>query len=126
MIIFQHRIYRIDLRANPDVLYVFGDNVDRVGLGGQAGEMRGEPNAVGVATKWSPSMRETSFFDDSDYEHISKIIDADFEPLFKAALNGKTIILPADGLGTGLSEMPTRCPKLYQLVRNNIGILKHH
>ena len=126
MIIFQHRIYRIDLRANPDVLYVFGDNVDRVGLGGQAGEMRGEPNAVGVATKWSPSMRETSFFDDSDYEHIAKIIDADFEPLFKAALNGKTIILPSDGLGTGLSEMPTRCPKLYQLVRNNIGILKHH
>lgn len=126
MIIFQHRIYRIDLRANPDVLYVFGDNVDRVGLGGQAGEMRGEPNAVGVATKWIPSMRETAFFDDSDYAHISKIIDTDFEPLFKAALNGKTIIIPADGLGTGLSEMPTRCPKLYQLVRNNIEILKQY
>lgn len=126
MIIFQHRIYRIDLRANPDVLYVFGDNVDRVGLGGQAGEMRGEPNAVGVATKWSPFMNESAFFNDVDYDGIAKIIDSDFEPLFKAALNGKTIILPADGLGTGLSEMPTRCPKLYQLVRNNIGILKHH
>lgn len=126
MIIFQHRIYRIDLRANPDVLYVFGDNVDRVGLGGQAGEMRGEPNAVGVATKWSPFMNESAFFNDVDYDGIAKIIDADFEPLFKAALNRKTIILPADGLGTGLSEMPTRCPKLYQLVRNNIGILKHH
>lgn len=126
MIIFQHRIYRIDLRANPEVLYVFGDNVDRVGLGGQAGEMRGEPNAVGVATKWSPSMRDTSFFDDSDYEHISKIIDTDFEPLFKAALNWKTIILPADGLGTGLSEMPTRCPKLYQLVRSYVETLKSY
>ena len=126
MIIFQHRIYRIDLRANPDVLYVFGDNVDRVGLGGQAGEMRGEPNAVGVATKWSPFMNESAFFNDVDYDGIAKIIDADFEPLFKAAMNGKTIIIPADGLGTGLSEMPTRCPKLYQLVRNNIGILKHH
>ena len=126
MIIFQHRIYRIDLRANPDVLYVFGDNVDRVGLGGQAGEMRGEPNAVGVATKWNPSMNESAFFDDADYDRIAKIIDTDFEPLFKAALNGKTIIIPADGLGTGLSEMPTRCPKLYQLVRNNIGILKQY
>ena len=126
MIIFQHRIYRIDLRANPDVLYVFGDNVDRVGLGGQAGEMRGEPNAVGVATKWSPFMNESAFFNDVDYDGIAKIIDADFEPLFKAAMNGKTIIIPADGLGTGLSEMPTRCPKLYQLVRNNIGILKQY
>ena len=126
MIIFQHRIYRIDLRANPEVLYVFGDNVDRVGLGGQAGEMRGEPKAVGVATKWSPSMRDTSFFDDSDYEHISKIIDTDFEPLFKAALNGKTIIIPADGLGPGLSEMPTRCPKLYRLLRSYVETLKSY
>ena len=126
MIIFQHRIYRIDLRANPDVLYVFGDNVKRIGLGGQAGEMRGEPNAVGVATKWSPFMNESAFFNDVDYDGIAKIIDADFEPLFKAAMNGKTIIIPADGLGTGLSEMPTRCPKLYQLVRNNIGILKQY
>ncbi len=71
-------------------------------------------------------MRDTSFFDDSDYEHISKIIDTDFEPLFKAALNGKTIILPADGLGTGLSEMPTRCPKLYQLVRSYVETLKSY
>ena len=126
MIIFQHRIYRIDLRNNPDVLYVFGDNVDRVGLGGQAGEMRGEPNAAGVATKWSPFMDESAFFNDVDYDGIAKIIDTDFEPLFKAALNGKTIIIPADGLGTGLSEMPTRCPKLYQLVRNNIEILKQY
>lgn len=126
MIIFQHRIYRIDLRNNPDVLYVFGDNVDRKGLGGQAGDMRGEPNAVGVATKWSPSMRESSFFDDSDYERISKIIDTDFEPLFKAALKEKTIILPADGLGTGLSEMPTRCPKLYRLLRSYVETLKSY
>lgn len=126
MIIFQHRIYRIDLRNNPDVLYVFGDNVDRVGLGGQAGHMRGEPNAYGVATKWVPSMHKSAFFDDADYDRIAKIIDTDFESLFKAALKGKTIIIPADGLGTGLSEMPTRCPKLYQLVRNNIEILKQY
>ena len=126
MIIFQHRIYRIDLRTNPDVLYVFGDNMKRIGLGGQAGEMRGEPNAVGVATKWIPSMNKSAFFDDADYDKISKVINKDFEPLFKAALNRKTIILPADGLGTGLSEMPTRCPKLYQLVRNNIEILKQY
>ncbi len=124
MIIFQHRIYRIDLRTNPDVLYVFGDNVKRIGLGGQAGEMRGEPNAVGVATKWAPSMDNKEFFDDTDYYRIVKIIDEDFYPLFKAAEKGKTIVFPADGLGTGLSEMPTRCPKLYQHVRRNVQLIK--
>jgi hypothetical protein len=40
-ILYQHRIYRMDLIANPNILYVFGDNTKRVGMGGQAGEMRG-------------------------------------------------------------------------------------
>lgn len=124
MIILQHRVYRIDLRNNPDVLYVFGDNVKRVGLGGQAGEMRGEPNAYGVATKWDPSMADSAFFSDNKYDVISSIIDKDFLPLLTAVMKGKTIIIPADGLGTGLSEMPNRCPKLYNLVRKNIEYLK--
>jgi hypothetical protein len=47
-------IYRRDLRANPESLYLFGDNTKRVGIGGQAREMRGEPNAVGIATKNAP------------------------------------------------------------------------
>lgn len=33
-IIYQSRIYRADLRANPSVLYVFGDNPQRVGFSG--------------------------------------------------------------------------------------------
>ena len=126
MIILQHRIYRTDLRANPEVLYVFGDNVRRVGLGGQAGEMRGEPNAVGVATKWNPSMAPDAFFSDDKFDVIADVIDKDFLPLLKAAMKGKTIIIPADGLGTGLSEMPTRCPRLYSLVRENIETLKSY
>lgn len=124
MIIFQHRIYRIDLRSNPDVLYVFGDNVDRIGLGGQAKDMRGEPNAVGIATKWRPYMTDSSFFNDNDYEKIARIINNDFDPLFRAIDKGKTIVIPSDGIGTGLSEMPMRCPKLYNLIRENIKLLK--
>lgn len=126
MIIFQHRIYRLDLRNNPDVLYVFGDNVRRVGMGGQAGEMRGEPNAIGIATKWLPTMDEMAFFCDGDYDRIAKIIDEDFNPLYAAVEKGKTVIFPSDGIGTGLSEMPTRCPQLYKLVRDNIRMLKSY
>jgi hypothetical protein len=53
-LIFQEWITRKDLRENPDKRYVFGDNVERRGYGGQAKEMRGEPNAIGVVTKWAP------------------------------------------------------------------------
>ena len=43
--------------------YAFGTS-RRIGFGGQAKEMRGEPNAISVATKWEPSNRPNAFFSD--------------------------------------------------------------
>jgi hypothetical protein len=109
MIIYQSRIYRIDLEKNPSLTYVFGDNVQRIGMGGQAREMRGEPNAVGVATKWS----SYEFFDVARTVEQNAIIDADMAPLFRIAKGGGTIVLPTDGLGTGLAELQTRAPATF-------------
>lgn len=39
IVIKQFRIYRKDIQANPHILYIFGDNLDRKGFGGQAAEM---------------------------------------------------------------------------------------
>lgn len=50
-------ITRDMLRKEPEARFVFGDNAYRKGFGGQAKEMRGEPNALGVATKWYPGKR---------------------------------------------------------------------
>lgn len=47
-VVKQDQIMRRDLLDNQDKLYVFGDNMVRRGFGGQAREMRGEPNAVGI------------------------------------------------------------------------------
>jgi hypothetical protein len=67
MIIKWKRIYREDLRNNPDFMFLFGDNLQRTGLGGQAKEMRGEFNAIGIATKKSPSLSDDAFFTDEEY-----------------------------------------------------------
>ncbi|KKL05458.1 hypothetical protein LCGC14_2605850, partial [marine sediment metagenome] len=56
MIEYRDHITRQMLRDEPDTLFVFGDNMQRRGLGGQAFAMRGEPNAVGIPTKIFPSM----------------------------------------------------------------------
>ena len=48
-------ITREELQRHPELIFVFGDNMLRKGFGGQAKEMRGEPNAVGVPVKWRPS-----------------------------------------------------------------------
>jgi hypothetical protein len=122
-VIYQKMIFRGDLRKNPDVLYLFGDNDRRIGFGGQAGEMRDEPNAVGIRTKWNPGMSPADFFSDRQYKTISGMIDADFARPFEYLRRGKIVIVPADGLGTGLSELPTRAPKVNDFLLAKLGQL---
>ncbi len=108
---YQKYIRRADLQANPDKVYIFGDNVERVGLGGQAREMRGEPNAFGIATKWSPDR----CFSDADYAAVLPIWTADFMFLTSNLIDFcKTLVIPRDGIGTGLADLPTKAPKLYR------------
>lgn len=116
-LIFQEQIRRTDLRSNPGMLYVFGDNEVRRGMGGQAGACRGEPNAVGVATKRAPDMTETAMWSDADFERCSAIIDADMAPLFRHVRNGGTVVFPRAGIGTGLSQLPQRAPRLMEHIR---------
>jgi hypothetical protein len=116
MIIYQKIIKREDLRANPDVLYVFGDNIVRQGYGGQAGEMRGEPNAVGIATKVTPDVGKYSFFTDDDYEKALKFIHEDMQPVFDALEDDKIVVVPLDGIGTGLADLPNKAPKVYKYI----------
>lgn len=108
----QKWIERADLKNNPDVVFLFGDNVERKGLGGQAKAMRGEPNALGVATKWAPHSGDSAFFSDDRIADIEPIFAADIAPAFQAIHEfDKLVVLPTDGLGTGLSELPQRAPQ---------------
>lgn len=121
-VLFQKRIYSEDCGANrkADVLYVFGDNARRQGYGGQAGQMRDAPNAVGVATKWAPGTRPQDFFSDDDYEDCVKLIESDLKPIVNALEHGAIVIIPLDGLGTGLSQLPERAPRVYAYLSNRI------
>lgn len=55
------------LRANPDKVYVFGDNMKGFGKGGQA-IIRDEPNAFGIPTKRYPSKDDWAYFSDKEDE----------------------------------------------------------
>ncbi|MHC2250058.1 DUF7831 domain-containing protein [Bradyrhizobium elkanii] len=114
-IVRQKWITREDLNANPTKIYVFGDNVERRGYGGQAKEMRGEPNAIGVATKWKPSMAASAFFDDSIECQV--IVMRDLNDVQSALNAGKTVVVPEDGIGTGLSRLFATAPKLDAFIK---------
>lgn len=118
IIIRQKMIYRADLRANPHLLYVFGDNTRRVGMGGQAGEMRGEPNAFGVATKRNPGMAGDDFFHGtkSDWQDVQR----DLDDLNARATDYLGLVIPMDGLGSGLARLDETAPELFKFINSEI------
>lgn len=115
-IYFQKKILREDVQNNKHLLYIFGDNLARVGLGGQAAAMRGEPNSAGIATKRAPGMSADDFFSDKPDE-IGTVINDILRILDPAnTVQYSGIVYPLDGVGTGLAEMPKRSPRAYQIV----------
>ena len=114
---FRPLITRQMLRNEPDKIFLFGDNLLKVGLGGQAAEMRGEPNAIGIPTKRAPSMSPESFFSDDDYiDNIRAIDDA-----IGSIPPGKIIVLPQYGLGTGRAKLQQKAPRTYAYLQNKLN-----
>lgn len=110
---YEKRITREMLRAEPDTLFVFGDNLRRKGLGGQAREMRGEPNAVGLPTKREPSMHEAAYFTDADVDEFWNAALPNFNWLAHHLARGGSVVLPEDGIGTGLADLKRRAPEIW-------------
>jgi len=117
-IYFQKYIQRADLKRNPDGLYVFGDNMERRGFGGQAREMRGEPNAVGIPTKISPSMASSAFLTDDMFHTWMDEARPDFDRIS----NHDIIIWPYDGIGSGRARLRTSAPKILKCIDNFLAL----
>jgi hypothetical protein len=114
-VIYLRRFNREFLKAHPEARFVFGDNTIRQGFGGQAKECRGEPNAIGVATKALPTMDPDAFF--ADTQANLDVVLEDLREVEAAFKEGRQIYAPADGLGTGLAELPQRAPLIYMIIR---------
>ena len=104
-------------RSNPDKLFVFGDNLIQKGKKGQA-QIRDESNSFGVPTKRLPCLREDCFFADRKDE-FNAVEDSIFNLISLG--HEYEIILPEDGIGTGLAEMDVRSPKLFNYMNKMLG-----
>lgn len=126
-LMFQKWITPEDLKANPERIYVFGDNVERVGAGGQAKYGRDALNAVGIATKYAPGVDNGDFFSDASrnlLEDAVECINADFNIVKWFLDRGRVVVFPEDGIGTGLSELPTRAPAVHAYILSYMEQLK--
>ena len=87
--------------------------------------MRGEPNAVGIPTKKKPSMDEDAFFTDNEFELNKSTIEAALSPVFIAVSdNNITLVIPADGLGTGRAELDRRAPQTFAYLQRRLADLE--
>ena len=126
MLIWQKLIYREDLRANPSIKYLFGDNEKRVGMGGQAGQMRGEPNSVGIRTKASPGIESNAYWTDKNLTRNIALLDEDFNPVRFWLMDDarRMIVVPRDGLGTGLAMLEENAPNTLRYLNQWIEHLR--
>lgn len=106
-------------KAHRDWLFVFGDNDQGHGEGGQA-IIRRAPNAFGIPTKRTPDTNSRAYYSDRNYdEHINQI-GRRFDQLEQTIEENRyrAVVFSSAGLGTGLADLPRKAPKVYNyLVR---------
>lgn len=118
------RLTRGKIQENPNVLYLFGDNTIRKGLGGQAKEMRGEPNTVGIITKRYPNNKDTAFFCDFDYSEFVELTNKGFRDVITYIVTHRPTAVVEPPLGVGLADLPNRAPRCYEYLRYMLDKLK--
>jgi len=112
----KHFIDRDFVKAHPNALFAFGDNLAGRGLAGQAKEMRGEPNAVGIPTKFYPTVVEADYFHDDDLSKVYPFIEDAINILIYHLEDGGDVYWPSAGIGTGLADLPNKAPAIMEYI----------
>ena len=114
-------ITRSFVREHRDHIFLFGDNLARRGFGGQAAQMRAEPNAIGIPTKKLPSNVEEAFFTDAELEQNKAAIDRAFDRLHQMSSSfEQVIVIPSDSLGTGRAQLRNRAPHTFAYLQKRL------
>ena len=105
-----------EVMANPNTIYVYGDNLLKRGKAGQA-VIRDCPNAFGIPTKRLPATTKVSYFSDTQDE---KMVLIETLRILDININGKDMVLPLHGIGTGLAKMPEKSPELFKFLTESL------
>lgn len=98
------------IEAAPDnLVWIFGCNVARSGLGGQAC-IRRHPRAIGVATKKSPRRTHAAYFNDEEYHENKALITKDLAVIARAVGAGYGVVLSDQLYGSGLARLHEQAP----------------
>lgn len=90
-------------------MVLFGDNLEKKGMGGMAFEWRHHPRAIGIPTKIKPQWGNDAYFSDSSYQANTSAIERAL-----AAIPPETkIILVPTNIGKGMAKLDRKAPMTY-------------
>lgn len=112
-------ILRKNIQKNTEILFIFGDNDERKGLGGMAKEFRGELNTAGIRTKKAPSNNRWSFYTDKEFTENCGKIREDIDNIIEKSKNYVGVEIP-DGIGQGLADLSNKAPKTNEFLKSEI------
>lgn len=118
---------RQEVAKQTDKVFLFGDNTDDrlntkyIPSSTQA-VIRDLPNAIGIDTKKDRGTNKSSYFTDADFDVFKQQVD---EAIQQAKNSGKTIVIPADGIGTGKAMLKEKAPKLFNYLQQELNKLKN-
>lgn len=118
---------RTEVSEQTDKVFLFGDNTDdRVNTkyvpSSTQAVIRGLPNAIGIDTKKDRGTSVSSYLTNDDFDWFKNHVDTQIQ---KAKNSGKTIVIPADGIGTGKAMLKEKAPKLFEYLQNELDKLKN-
>jgi hypothetical protein len=88
------------LSDNPSAIFVFGDNLHRIGRGGAAA-LRYHPQAIGFITKKEPKHTPASYFFPEEYKPI---FQKEVTNLVKTISNNPDKVFLISPVGSGLAN----------------------
>ena len=109
---------RSQVAQDTESVYVFGDNVHDsvffyVPRSTQAC-IRQLHNVIGIPTKRSRWTNDEDYFNDSDLKSFSFLLDFAIKEIKQKMEEGKTIVFPENGIGTGKALMAEKAPSLFK------------
>jgi len=117
-ILVEPKVYTKNLAAaNPEAIYVFGDNVAKQGSVGNS-SVRGLENAFGLFFKKDLNRTESSYYTNAEAGDFITIFDEQVEQLTNMIAEGKQVIFPKDLITTPeLADFKKNSPAVFEYVK---------
>jgi len=110
-----------EIKNSKDTVYIFGDNLTGIGLGGQAKVARPfvpYGQAFGIPTKRKPTNEPNAFFSDQpdEFEAVERSFSC-IKDLKRAG--NKIIFFP--NIGKGYAKLPNKSPKINKMIEKFVN-----